>query len=59
MVIAIPPFYGFLLFFRSVMPSKIKKMIITALMRKKEYTDYLHDHSVVNKKCTPLINHQY
>ncbi len=42
------PFYGFLLFFRAVMPSKIKKMIATAIMRKKEDTDYLHDRSVVN-----------
>ncbi len=57
MVLAIPPLYGFLLFFRAVMPSKIKKMIATAILRKKEDTDYLHDRSVVNKECTPLINH--
>ncbi len=57
MVLYIPPFYGSLLFFRAVMPSKIKKMIATAITRKKEDTDYLHDRSVVNKECTSLINH--
>ncbi len=51
-VVFIPPSYGFLLFLKAVTLSKIKKMIVTAIMRKKEDST---DHRQV--ECTPLINH--
>ncbi len=54
-VVFIQPSYGFLLFLRAVTLSKVKKMIVTAILRKKEDSTGSFPHRQV--KCTPLINH--